>query len=47
MLIMDFLLNRWICPYLPDSKRDILTELIESDSFQIVYDEYNWLINIM
>ena len=37
--------NRWISRYLPDDEKEEIEILVKSQQFNVVYDEYNWLIN--
>ena len=37
--------NRWISKYLDADEKAQIEALVKSDQLNIVYDEYNWLIN--
>lgn len=45
VLITDLHNYRWIAQYLPEILKESMMQLLESERFVVVYDEYNWLIN--
>lgn len=36
---------RWISQFLTAARKDEIDRVIASDQFNIVYDEYDWLVN--
>ncbi|KAI9556981.1 hypothetical protein GHT06_016775 [Daphnia sinensis] len=36
---------RWVAQYVPDTKKTIIMQLLDSKSAEVIFDEYNWLVN--